>query len=148
MRSRTKIGVAALASVSLLGTGAFAQNVAEGGRRFTVTLSGAAEAPGPGDPDGSGTVTITLNHGQQRVCYDFELTNVENVTAAHIHEAPIGQPGPVVVPLFSGGLDEEGCVENVSRGLIKEIIKTPGDYYVNVHSTNFPAGAVRGQLTK
>lgn len=148
MQTLKTIAIATIASASLLGTGALAQTVAEGGRRLTVTLSGAAEVPGPGDPDGRGKVTITLNHGQQRVCYDFELTNVENVTAAHIHEAPIGQAGPIVVPLFSGGLDEEGCVENVDRALIKKIIQNPSDYYANVHSTNFPAGAVRGQLRK
>lgn len=135
-------------SAALIASPAIAQTVAEGGRPFTVSLTGAAEAPGPGDPDGSGTAWITLNHGQQRVCFEFSVMNVDGITAAHIHEAPVGEPGAVVVPLFSGGLDEEGCVENVDRALIKDIMQNPGDYYVNVHSTAFPAGAVRGQMSK
>jgi hypothetical protein len=56
-----------------------------------------------------------------------ELSNVENVTAAHIHEARTGQPGNVVVPLFSGGLDERVASKTLIGAPIKEIMKTPGD---------------------
>ena len=148
MTAESKIALSFLASGALIATALAAQPPAEGGRPFRVAMTGAAEAPGPGDPDGSGTATITLNHGQQQVCFEISLTNVDGVTAAHIHVAPAGSAGPVVVPLFSGGLDEQGCVENVSRELIKKIIQNPGDYYVNVHSTAHPAGAVRAQLAK
>lgn len=148
MASMAQLGLSILASTALIATPSIAQTVAEGGRPFTTSLTGAAEVPGPGDPDGSGTARITLNHGQQRVCFEISLMDVENVTMAHIHEAPAGQSGPPRITLFSGGLDEEGCVEGVSRSLIKDIIQNPEDYYVNVHSVAFPAGAVRGQLSK
>lgn len=148
MTPRAQLAVSVLASFTLIGTPGLAQPVAEGGRPFTVELTGAAEAPGPGDPDGSGTARITINPGQQRVCFEISVTNVDDVTAAHIHEAPAGEPGPIVVPLFSGGLDEEGCVEDLSRELLREIIRNPSDYYVNVHSADHPAGAVRGQLSR
>ena len=74
--------------------------------------------------------------------------------AAHIHEAPAGDFGDIVVPLFEGaefdGTHEfSGCVFDINRGLIKDIRQHPDDYYVNVHSTpDFPNGAVRGQLEK
>ena len=136
------------ASVSLAATTALAQRVSDGGRPFTVALTGAAERPGPGDPDGSGTAKITLNHGQGRVCFEISVTNVDNVTLAHIHEAPTTSAGPPVVDLFLNGLVEDGCVQDVDRELIKDIIQNPGDYYVNVHSTAHPPGAVRGQLAK
>ena len=41
---------------------------ADGGRTFTVEMTGAAEAPGPGDPDGSGTAVFRLNPGQGEIC--------------------------------------------------------------------------------
>jgi hypothetical protein len=61
--------------------------------------------------------------------------------------------GPVVVPLFvgvafSGTGSTSGCTTNVDRDLILAIIRDPANYYVNIHSSVFPAGAIRGQLSK
>ena len=124
---------------------------ADGGRKFTTTLTGAAEVPGPGDPDGSGTATITLNHGQGEVCFEITVANITlPAIGAHIHVGAATEAGPVVVALTppdeSGS--SEGCVENVDRDLIKAIIQNPEGYYVNVHSTEYPGGAIRGQLSK
>ncbi len=65
------------------------------------------------------------------------------MTGAHIHEAPAGVAGPIVVPLSPPVGD--GCVP-ASRELIKEIRKNPESFYVNVHTAGRPAGAIRGQL--
>lgn len=122
----------------------------EAGRTFTTTLTGAAEAPGPGDPDGSGTATITLNPGQEEVCWEIQVSGITlPATAAHIHEAPVGEPGPVVVGLSAPDASgaASGCT-SADRELILDIIQHPGEYYVNVHNDDFPAGAVRGQLSK
>jgi hypothetical protein len=59
----------------------------------------------------------------------------------------------VVVPLFTGVAlagtgSASGCVASVSEELIKAIRHNPENYYVNIHSTVFPAGAIRGQLDK
>ena len=150
MRSPSTNFLTLAAAAALSATAAFSQTVADGGRPFTTTLTGAAEVPGPGDSNATGTVKITLNHGQERVCFEFSnVTNVDGtIVAAHIHRAPVGVAGPVVVPLFAGALDEEGCVNNVNPDLIKDIIQHPAGYYVNIHSTVFPAGAIRGQLAK
>ena len=131
---------------------ALANIAADGGRQFTTTLTGAAEVPGPGDPDGSGTATITLNYGQGTVCWEIQVSDITlPALAAHIHEATVGVAGPVVVPLFPPAPDESGfssgCM-SVDRAEIKDIIQHPEEYYVNVHTTDFPAGAVRGQLSK
>lgn len=122
---------------------AFAQ-----GRPFFTTLTGAAEVPGPGDPDGSGTAFLTLNQGQGEICFELTATGIEPATAAHIHVGTADVAGPVVVPLApptSGS--SSGCV-SVDPVLIKEIRQFPENYYVNVHNAEFPAGAVRGQLSK
>jgi CHRD domain len=121
------------------------------GRPFSTTLTGAAEVPGPGDPNASGTALLTLNQGQGEVCFDLSWAGIDGtVTAAHIHVGDVGVAGPVVVPLFAGafaGTDSESaCISGVDPELIKAIRQHPADYYVNIHSDVFPAGAIRGQL--
>lgn len=123
----------------------------QGGRPLRATLTGAAEVPVPGDPDGSGTALVTLNPGQGVVCFRIEVANITlPALAAHIHSAPAGVPGPVVVPFVAPGADgtASGCTSDVDRDLILDILRNPAAYYVNVHTTDFPGGAVRGQLSK
>lgn len=137
-----------VAASALIASTAAAQLVQEGGRPFTVQMTGAAERPGPGDPDGTGTARFMLNYGQGRVCFELTVENIAPATAAHIHVAPVTDPGPVVVGLVAPtDGDSAGCVD-ADRELIKAIIQSPGNYYVNVHNAPFPAGAVRGQLSK
>jgi hypothetical protein len=117
-------------------------------QRFTVTMTGAAERPGPGDPDGSGTAAITINRGLGEVCWEIEVTGILlPATGAHIHLAPVTDPGPVVVPLSNPDATgtASGCT-TVARDLAKAIAKDPAAYYVNVHTTDFPDGAIRAQL--
>jgi hypothetical protein len=104
---------------------------------------------GPGDPDGSGTAAVRLNLGQGEVCFELVVSGIAPATAAHIHVGPAGVAGPVVVglaPPTSG--TSSGCVTDVSPELIKVITQNPQSYYVNVHNADFPAGALRGQLSK
>jgi hypothetical protein len=78
---------------------------------------------------------------------------VENITlpatAAHIHVGATGVAGPVVVALSAPDASghASGCA-TADHDLIKAIRQNPESYYVNVHNTDYPAGAVRGQLTK
>ena len=119
------------------------------GTRLAATMTGAVEVPGPGDPDGIGTAVIRLNKGKGEVCYELTVSGIAPAIAAHIHVGPAGIVGPVVVPLAppsSGSVS--ACATGVDAELIKAIAKTPGDYYVNVHNADFPAGAIRGQLSK
>lgn len=120
----------------------------EGGRPITVSMTGAAERPIPpgGDPDGTGTATFRVNPGQGRICYTLTVANIEPATAAHIHRAPPELAGPIVVPLDAPtDGSSEGCAA-VERALAQEIIRNPSAFYVNVHNTPYPRGAVRGQL--
>jgi hypothetical protein len=142
-------GAAVLVSAFAILAGALPAAAAEGGRPFTTTLTGAAEVnqqgvPNQGDPDGIGTATVRVNPGLGQICWTISVSGVEPITAAHIHVAPPTAPGPVVVPLepYTGG-----CTD-VDRQLALAIIRDPGAYYVNVHNAPFPAGALRGQLSR
>lgn len=124
----------------------------DAGCLFTVSLSGAQEAPAPGDPNGSGSALVLVNAQTNMVCYDFSRTSDITLpaTAAHIHQAPFGASGPVVVPFGNppnGQGVGNGCVTNVPANVISGILSTPFNYYVNVHTSDFPNGAIRGQLT-
>jgi aldose sugar dehydrogenase len=118
---------------------------------FKATLSGAAEVPGPGDADGKGQSNVFLNQETGQVCFSIVVSDITlPASAAHIHVGRAGVAGPVVVPLAPP--DEtgvsSGCVSDVDPALIQAIIAKPANYYVNVHTTDFPAGALRGQLSK
>lgn len=121
------------------------------GRPLTATLTGTAVVPDPpgGDPDGTGMAEVTLNQGQGEVCFDISVSNVESPGPAHIHIGAAGEAGGVVIAL-TGSVSNvpKGCVDNVNPELIKAIRQNPTNYYIQVHNVEFPAGVVRGQLSK
>ncbi len=117
-----------------------------GGAKRSTSLSGAEEVP-PADPDGTGFALITLNVGQATVCWELTVANIEPATAAHIHRAPAGVNGPVVVPLSPPTTGTSSGCTTANPVLIQDIIDNPEQYYVNVHNAQFPGGAVRGQLS-
>lgn len=74
----------------------------------------------------------------------------ETFVAGHIHVGAAGVNGPVVVPLFSGSNDRKLFVQAARIAIDAEDAKAIcGDlagHYVNYHTTQFPGGALRGQL--
>jgi hypothetical protein len=76
------------------------------------------------------------------------LDSIAPATAAHIHRGPAGVAGPVVIPLTPPTSGSSSNCVNADPDLIKEIRQNPEDFYVNVHNAPFPAGAIRGQLSK
>src|SRR5437879_13922782 len=91
--------ILALGTIALLLALVLAAPASAGGRPFATTLSGAQEVPGPGDPDGVGSAALQLNPGQGTICYTLTASGIATPVAAHIHAAPAGVAGPVVVPL-------------------------------------------------
>jgi hypothetical protein len=135
-----------LAAISL--AGAASAQTAQAGRPLTAQLTGPAEAPKPGDPDGAGEASVRVNPGQNQVCYELSVSNIDAATMAHIHKAPAGEAGPPVVTLTPPGSGSSTGCATVTRDLAQDLIQNPQAYYVNVHNAAFPSGAVRGQLTK
>jgi hypothetical protein len=116
------------------------------GTPFDIALVGEAEAPA-GDPVATGTATVRLRAGQGQACYQIAATNLPTAAAAHIHSGAAGVSGNVVVPLTTPDASgkSSGCAK-ASRSLVKSMLAAPASFYVNVHTAEFPAGAIRGQL--
>ncbi len=115
-------------------------------KTFTAHLTGAQEVPGPGSPTGTGTARVTVDTTTGRICYVLLVSHLgSNPIAAHIHDAPAGVAGPVVVALKApvGGRSAT-CTTNLVEA--RAILDDPSSYYVNVHTAQMPGGAVRGQL--
>jgi hypothetical protein len=80
--------------------------------------------------------------------------NRETFVAGHIHQAPVGVAGPVVVPLFvpptpptsARHIKQSGTATPNAGTTGAALCQNPSAYYVNYHTTAFPAGAIRGQL--
>ncbi len=116
---------------------------------LSTTLSGAEEVPGPGDPNGKGSITLDVDLSGT-ICYTAKVQGIAGVAAAHIHEAPAGTAGLVVVDLRPDLAERMGskltyCVTTTPEQA-RDIIANPANYYVNVHNATYPAGAIRGQL--
>ena len=125
--------------------------VVAGGRPFAVALAPQAL----GDADGSGFAWLTMNPGQGEVCYTITVANIGVPTepagglgAAHIHDEATGG---IFVDLATNwtasadGFMTTGCA-SADREDLKAIFKDPSAYYVNIHTVEFPGGAIRGQL--
>jgi hypothetical protein len=137
MKKLVPISIAVLAA-AFLAVSAFAAT-----KTFTVKMTGAAETP-KGDPNGKGTAKVTVNSSTGRVCFKLTWSGIGNPVAAHIHKGKKGVAGPVVIPFFTAP-KHSGCVK-ASKSLLAKILKSPAGYYVNVHTQQFPGGAIRAQL--
>jgi len=145
-----------LGGVALVAAGAVALPVASalvGGppakqRPKFAQLLGASEAPDPGDPNGRGSATVLIPN-DTKLCFAILVTGITRPNAAHIHKGAPGVAGPVAVslaPPTSGSAGARaGCV-TAPKAVLTDIKAKPASYYVNVHTADYPAGALRGQL--
>jgi hypothetical protein len=120
-------------------------------KRLEAKMSGAQETAPGGDPDGTGTAKLRLNRAERRVCFTIRVRRIDGVVAAHIHRGRRGVAGGIEVELIGApksGNRFTGCTEGVERRLIRQMLRRPRRFYVNVHTGAYPGGAVRGQLRK
>jgi hypothetical protein len=154
MRRRT---IAVATALAALGTGAGAATaVGQGGRSqdqvLTGVLRGANEIGedgrrGAGDPNGLGSATGVISGG--RLCFAFTVRGIEAPQAAHIHRGDRSENGPIVIELRAPEEGDPGAVSgcvNVRSSLARQVLRRPANYYWNVHTERYPAGAIRGQV--
>jgi hypothetical protein len=149
-----------LAAISAATISSYAQTTST---IFRATLEGEQEVP-PVDSDAKGFAIFRLSNDGTELGYKVIVANIEDVTAAHIHLAPKGENGPIVVFLFNPEAPTDGRTNGVlAKGTItsaelvgplegatlSELVDEieAGNTYVNVHTVEHPGGEIRGQIS-
>ncbi len=113
---------------------------------YHASLTGG-QVPTGGDPDGTATAQISVADRLDQVCYDInDIRNISTVTAIHVHRGARGVEGPPVwtlTPANEGGW--KGCTDK-AEWMQDAFENRFRNYYVNIHTTEYPNGAIRGQL--
>ena len=126
------------------------------GHAATYNLSGAIDASqaitngGLGAGDGSGTGTVAGSYDDVTNLLDYTITWQDllapgEVTNMHFHFAPAGEPGGVDLGIpapWSSPLSKNA----VALSAAQETNLLDGNWYLNIHSSNFGGGEIRGQV--
>ena len=148
MTRRTPLALTTLSLTAVAGAVLVAASPANAGPTTVLrtAMTGAAEVPGPGDADGKGNGVVRIDRSTGEICVVITTHGTAPLLAGHIHEeAPGAESGPVVLPLVQvSDTSFRGCA--VSPAVARGLLAMPGEYYLNVHNAEFPAGALRGDL--
>lgn len=114
--------------------------------QLTATMTAEEETPTPGPAGAKGTGVFQADSEAGQLCYELTYEGPGEPNAAHIHKGEKGTSGPVAVDLAieTGGM--KSCVP-ADGATLQDIIANPAGYYANIHTPQYKAGAVRGQLT-
>lgn len=148
MRKRPHVSLPLAVTLGLVASLAVVGVVMGAETTLTAELAGVTEGANPGNPDGSGTASVTLDPETGEACWNLMAEGIGPVLQSHIHVGGAGVAGDVVVPLDTDGFEDssEGCTEDVEADVLQAVIDDPAGHYVNLHTDDFPAGAIRGQL--
>jgi hypothetical protein len=161
---RRTLVICSIALLALLGS-SVTTAVSAQPRTATAHLSGANEVPA-NDSRATGQAIFKLSRDGQSISYRLIVANIQDVTMAHIHTAPADANGPVVVWLYpdapppqlipgrssgvlaTGTITADDLVGPFAGQQLDALLEAflEGDLYVNVHTSAFPAGEVRGQI--
>jgi CHRD domain len=170
MSKRAFVLLAAALTASLIAALVVTTEAAPAFRR--AKLRGFKEVPeGSGDENGKGRARVKINTSKKKVCVVARWKLIARPTMMHIHDAPRGENGDVVVgflhqpgdPLPRTFRGAKACVRGRSddpasnigiippdgmnvKQLLRDIRRNPAQYYVNIHNNPIPTGAIRGQL--
>jgi hypothetical protein len=116
---------------------------------FSAGLTGAQEVP-PSGSSATGYATVALSNDHSTITVSGAFSNLQgNATGAHIHgPAPPGMNAGIIFPLSGFPAAPSGSIPEQSFPITPTQLAElqAGNHYVNVHSTVFPGGEIRGQL--
>ncbi len=137
----------------------------QGQLNFRTHLQGDNEVPAV-ETNAQGQATFKVSKDGNSISYKLIVSNIENVLMAHIHNAPAGENGGVVVWLYpaspppaliegrfqgvlaEGTITADNLVGSLAGQTLDDLIEEikAGNMYVNVHTTQVPSGEIRGQI--
>jgi hypothetical protein len=128
---------------------------------FTANLRGSNETP-PNTSTASGIGDFTFDTVAQDITFSLSYSGLtSNAAMAHIHFGAVNVAGPIILPFtpnptgtsgtLSGVLTTANLINQATTGIVTftDIFNAAvaGNLYANVHTVEFPAGEIRGQLT-
>lgn len=146
------VGVVALLSVSSAG--------ALRNATLYTRMTGAQERPTPVNTPGVGTAVVNVDADNQTICVSYNFSRLlAPAIDGHIHEAPPNAAGPVRVPFpgvpnstsggasfCSGPANWRLAAGDTPTAFLDRLTENPQNFYVNIHSSLFPGGEIRGNL--
>ena len=149
VRTRLAAFFAVAAAVSTLSLAPAGAQITGQNRIFFTVMNGSQETP-PNTSPAIGTAIVFVNPVTNRVCVFYSFSGlVAPAVAAHIHEAPPGVAGPIRIPFPKPPSATTGAdffCTIAPADVVARLVANPSNFYVNVHSTTYPGGEIRGQL--
>jgi hypothetical protein len=133
-------------SVALAGAMLGAPAAAQDSALLAANLLGQEVPNGAGDDAATANFNGEVDLKRNSVCYYLDMDGLDGATAVHIHQKDQAAADPPTLVLQVPGPDGDEVCVNGDNALLSAIVKTPGDYYIDIHSTSHPDGAVRGVL--
>lgn len=138
------------------------QNVMGVDNRFSAPLSGMEEVP-PVNTNSTGIALFEFLN-ENEVSFGVNVTNMDNIKAAHIHIGEFGQNGEIITTLFNssnrptdtitgtlaeGRITAQDLQGSLQGKTILDLFKLMNNTqtYVNIHTVEYPKGEIRGQIT-
>jgi len=149
-RTKTNLKWTALPALAALTLGACAsveETVAEAIADTKRAVLTGAEVVGRGDPDGYARAELSVTDELDQICYDVnDIRNIAQISSIMIHRGAKGQTGPAVMTLRRA--NEGGWKNCVGRTewLEDSLERAGGTYYIQIHTLDYPNGAIRGQF--
>lgn len=139
--------------------------------RYEAMVTGSQQVPDPVKTDAFGMASLEVDDVAEALTFSLSVTGIDlsdlvdvgpGFGPVHLHNAPAGANGPVVVPFTfeSAGYTETSAGFDLFRAMVSFDAIAGGadfgafvdglnsaEFYVNVHTEDFGAGEIRGQLS-
>ena len=128
--------------------------------KYFTPLTGMEEVP-PVNTNSTGIVLFELINNY--IDFKVNVSNLDNITAAHIHLGEFGQNGEIIVPLLKsstpvdvhngtlvkGKVTSADLVGSLTGKTLTELVQLFNNTktYVNIHTEQYPNGELRGEIT-
>jgi methionine-rich copper-binding protein CopC len=126
-------------------------HITSGVRRYSVDANGNNKFV-MGDMVGHASGQVIINFSKNTLCYKFSVSHLTGITGAHIHamvarNTQLNVSDEVFIALDSNLISQSkaSCVK-VSNQELSAIGRNPNHYFLMIHTSHYPDGAIGGVL--